>query len=99
MITERNVVGKIEILENGCLQVRTDTIIERDGVEIARTYHRAVLEPDAQVNPNRPVLVGKVIDLVWTEEVKLKYADSKSRLRLVVDAKPGDGIKRPDHPA
>ena len=50
-LSERIAVGSREILDNGVIQVRIDTVIERDGVEISRTYHRHVLEPgDSIVN-------------------------------------------------
>lgn len=45
-LTERSEVDKIEVLTNtGNLQIRTATIIERDGVEISRSYHRHVRSP------------------------------------------------------
>ena len=46
-LTERTEIGSINVLPMGQIQVRTDTIIERDGVEISRTYHRHVVEPDS----------------------------------------------------
>jgi len=33
-LTERKEIGKMEILPDGIIQVRTDTVIERDGVEV-----------------------------------------------------------------
>ena len=44
-LTERTEQDKIEILSSGMIQVRTSTIIERDGIEISRTYHRHVIAP------------------------------------------------------
>ena len=44
-ITERQVIGQRAVLPDGQIQVRTDTIIDRDGVEIARSYHRRVVVP------------------------------------------------------
>jgi hypothetical protein len=44
-LTERLEIGSREVLANGAIQVRTDTVIERDGVEISRTYHRHVISP------------------------------------------------------
>lgn len=38
---------KIDILENGCIQVRTATKIIEDGVEISRTFSRKVIIPGA----------------------------------------------------
>ena len=44
-LTERTEIGSREVLDDGQIQVRTDTIIERDGVEVSRSYHRHVLTP------------------------------------------------------
>jgi hypothetical protein len=39
------VVDRIEVLENGCVQVRTKTAIKEDGVEISSKFHRHVVAP------------------------------------------------------
>ena len=38
-------VDLIEIVENGCVQVRTKTAILEDGVEISSKFHRHVVAP------------------------------------------------------
>ncbi|CAB4152675.1 hypothetical protein UFOVP1377_26 [uncultured Caudovirales phage] len=38
-------VDLIEVVENGCLQVRTKTAIKEDGVEISSKFHRHVVAP------------------------------------------------------
>ena len=35
----------IETLENGCVQVRTKTVIKEDGVEISSKFHRHIVAP------------------------------------------------------
>lgn len=40
-------VDLIEVIENGCLQVRTKTAIKEDGVEISSKFHRHVVVPGA----------------------------------------------------
>lgn len=46
MALEKNVVvDRIEILENGCVQVRTRTSILEDGKQISGIYHRHVVAP------------------------------------------------------
>ena len=42
--TER-VELKEEILPNQTIQLRAATIVERDGVEVGRSYHRTVFTP------------------------------------------------------
>jgi hypothetical protein len=38
-------VDLIEVIENGCIQVRTKTAIKEDGVEISSKFHRHVVAP------------------------------------------------------
>ena len=38
-------VDMIEVLENGCVQVRTKTAILEDGEQISGTFHRHVIAP------------------------------------------------------
>jgi hypothetical protein len=39
------IVDRIEVLENGCVQVRTKTAIMEDGVQISGSFHRHVIAP------------------------------------------------------
>jgi hypothetical protein len=39
------VVDHIEVVENGCVQVRTKTAIKEDGVEISSKFYRHVVAP------------------------------------------------------
>ncbi len=41
------IVDRIEVVENGCVQVRTKTAIKEDGVEISSKFHRHVVVPGA----------------------------------------------------
>jgi hypothetical protein len=42
-----SVVDHIEVVENGCVQVRTKTAIMEDGKQISGTFHRHVVVPGA----------------------------------------------------
>jgi hypothetical protein len=44
-ITKELFVDRIEVIENGCVQVRTKTSIKEDGKEISSTFHRHVVAP------------------------------------------------------
>jgi len=46
-LTKEIVVDKIEVLENGSVQVRTCTRIMEDGNQISGTFHRHVVAPGA----------------------------------------------------
>ena len=39
------IVDRIEVVENGCVQVRTKTAIMEDGKQISGTFHRHVVAP------------------------------------------------------
>jgi hypothetical protein len=46
MPLEKNTfVDMIEVVGNGCVQVRTKTAIKEDGVEISSKFHRHVVAP------------------------------------------------------
>lgn len=73
-LTERTLEDKIEIVgEFKHIQVRTATIIERDGVEISRSFHRHVIAPDADVS-GESAEVQAIAAAVHTPEVKAAYA-------------------------
>jgi hypothetical protein len=76
-LTERSVEDKIEIVgDYKHVQVRTATVIERDGVEISRSFHRHTLAPDADIS-GESAEVQAVCNAVWTQEVKDAYAASQ----------------------
>jgi hypothetical protein len=76
-LTERTEIGSIEVLPTGQIQVRADTVIERDGKEISRTYHRHVVEPDSDTS-NEDQRVKDVANTVHTPAVKQAWADFKA---------------------
>lgn len=45
MLEKVQIVDRIEVVENGCVQVRTKTAIMEDGKQISGTYHRHVVAP------------------------------------------------------
>lgn len=45
MLEKVSIVDRIEVLENGCVQVRTKTAILEDGKQISGTFHRHVVAP------------------------------------------------------
>jgi hypothetical protein len=63
-LTERQIVDLIEITENNTIQVRTATIVERDGVEIARTFHRHLL-PSGSILTNEDVKIQAIANAIW----------------------------------
>ena len=74
-LTETIKVDLIELIESNHIQVRTATIIEKDGVEIAKTYHRHSLYPGEDVSNEDPK-VQAVANAIWTAEVIAAYQAS-----------------------
>lgn len=68
---------KIEVLHSGILQVRTDSVVLRDGVEITRTYHRSSHEPGDDVS-GADQRVQDVAAAVWTPDVVDAYNTRKA---------------------
>jgi hypothetical protein len=82
MISKQLLLGKIEILPDGQMQIREDTVIAEDGVELARTYRRYVLEPGAALPANTDARVQTVTSVVWTPDVVKAYrADAAARAK------------------
>ena len=90
-LTERCENDKIEVVgQYKTVQVRCATVIERDGVEVTRSFHRHVLHPGTLGESNVLVdtdLSGEDADVqaictaAWTDAVKEAW-----RLKLVADA-------------
>ena len=71
-LTETTKVDLIQLIENNSIQVRTATIIEKDGTEIAKTYHRHVMSPGDDVTNEDP-RVQAIANAIWTDEVIAAY--------------------------
>ncbi len=73
-LTERTEEDKIEVVGlYKTIQVRTATVVERDGVEITRAFSRKALAPDADISGESAEVQG-IANAVWTQEVKDAYA-------------------------
>ena len=74
MLTEETVQDKIEIVgDYKHVQVRTATVIKRDGTEISRGFSRHVVAPDADIT-GESAEVQAICNAVHTDEVKAAYA-------------------------
>jgi len=73
-LTEETVQDKIEIVgDHKMIQVRTATVIKRDGVEISRSFHRHVVAPDADTSGESDD-VKAIAAQVHTDAIKTAYA-------------------------
>ena len=81
-LTETQENDKIEVVNKWNIQVRTATIIKKDGVELTRSFNRKVLNPgtlDASDNLVDTDISGEDADVqaianaAWTTQVKADY--------------------------
>jgi hypothetical protein len=68
-------VDLIEVVENGCIQVRTKTAIKEDGIEISSKFHRHVVVPGADVS-GEDAKVQAIAASIHTPEVIAAYQAS-----------------------
>ena len=73
-LIEKQIIDKIEVVGDvhPMVQVRRADVIEKDGVEIARSFHRHVLAPGDDVSGEDPK-VQAVCAAVWTDDVVAAY--------------------------
>ena len=75
MASTKRLEYREEILPNQVIQVRTTTVLEEDGVELARNHHRHVVCPGDDVSGE----VQEVQDIaaaLWTADVISAYQAS-----------------------
>ena len=73
-LTEETVQDKIEIVGDfKHVQVRTATVIKRDGAEISRSFHRHVVSPGDDIT-SESAEVQAICNAVHTQEIKDAYA-------------------------
>ena len=76
-LTEETVQDKIEVVgDYKMIQVRTATVIKRDGTEISRSFHRHVVAPDISADDlaKESADVQAIAAQVHTNAVKTAYA-------------------------
>ena len=66
---------KEEILPNQVIQIRTTTVVEEDGVELARNHHRHVVAPGDDVS-GEVAEVQAIASALWTDKVIAAYQAS-----------------------
>ena len=73
-LTEETVQDKIEIVgDYKHVQVRTATVIKRDGTEISRSFSRHVVAPNNDIT-GESAEVQAICNAVHTDEIKAAYA-------------------------
>ena len=75
MAITKRVEYKEEILPNQVIQIRTTTVVEEDGVELARNHHRHAVAPGDDVT-GEVAEVQAIASALWTDEVIAAYQAS-----------------------
>lgn len=72
-LTEETVEDRIEIVgDYKIIEVRTATVIKRDGVEISRAFHRHMVTPADDITEESQE-VQAIAALLHTQEIKDAY--------------------------
>ena len=75
-ITKTVKTDKIEVVGDfKFIQVREASIIEEDGVELTRSFHRYVLAPGSDLT-GQPQEIVDIANAVWTQEIVDAYTAS-----------------------
>jgi hypothetical protein len=73
-LTKETVVDKIEVLENGTLQVRSAIRVLEDGEILSQLFNRHTLSPGADTT-NEDAKVVAIATATWTVDVVTAYND------------------------
>ena len=76
-LTKETIVDKIEVLEDGSVQVRTATRVLEDGVVLSSSFHRHVCSPDCDTTGEDPKVVA-ICAAVHTDAVVAAYAAAQA---------------------
>jgi hypothetical protein len=76
-LTETVSIDRIEVANDWNIQVRQATVIEKDGVQVARSFHRWVLTPDSDLS-DQEEKVQAIANAAWTLEVRQAYEAFKT---------------------
>ena len=83
MITKQTIIDKIEVLaQTGHIQIREATQIIEDGEVISQSYHRRVVEPDADITAE-PDMLKAIHGASVSEEHKAAAAARRANPQAV----------------
>jgi hypothetical protein len=81
MLEKVTVIDRIEVVENGGVQVRTKTAIMEDGKQISGTFHRHVVAPGDDYSAE-DAKVQAICAAVHTPEVIAAYQAAQEAAQL-----------------
>jgi hypothetical protein len=76
-LTETVSIDRVEVVNDWTIQVRQAIVIEKDGVQVARSFHRWVLNPDSDIS-GQEQKVQDICNAAWTDKVKAAYETFKA---------------------
>jgi len=72
-LSKKVVIDKIEVVgDHKHVQIRQATVVNEDGVELSRAFHRHVLHPGDDIS-GEPQETQDICNAVWTDAVKANY--------------------------
>ncbi len=74
-LTKEVIIDKIEVVENGIIQVRQAIRIIENGAQLSQSYHRWALTPGQDLT-DQPANVVAICNGAWTQEVIDAYKAS-----------------------
>ena len=81
MLEKQTTVDLLEVIENGCVQVRTKTAILEDGKEINSSFHRHVVAPGDDYSAE-DARVQAICAAVHTNEVIAAYKAAQTKEQI-----------------
>ena len=78
-LTKQTSIDRIEVVENGHIQVRQVTRIMEDGNQLSSSYHRWTFFPGQDVS-DQPDNVRAIALATWTPEIIAAYQASLPQL-------------------
>jgi hypothetical protein len=78
-LIEQSVIDQVEVTRDSSVNVRRADLVLKDGVEIAKTYHRHVLAPGADLSGEDAKVVA-IAQAAWTPEVLAAYEAAQAEV-------------------
>ena len=86
MLEKIEIVDRIEVVENGCVQVRTKTSVLEDGVQLTASFHRHVVAPGDDYS-GEDARVQAICAATHTAEVVAAYEAEQAAAAAAVATK------------
>lgn len=97
-LAKETIIKKVEVIDQWTIQVRTDTVVKEDGVEISRSAHRKSLQPFSSDYKVKVVGNATVPDLdsennkQWTH-TETNISSEASQVQAICNAAWTDDVK------